>query len=60
VLRRVDRNLQPRASLLLADQVARAVLASLDREPQGTEHTGGDEESLDPSAAAGTLPRRHL
>src|SRR5215208_8161739 len=60
LLRRIDRRLQPRLALSLMDQVARAVLATLDREREGPEHTGGDEDSLESPAAAGTLPGCHL
>jgi hypothetical protein len=59
VLGRIDLALEPRSATLLTDQVARSILAPLDREPEGAEHTGGDEESLDPSAAAAALSRRH-
>src|SRR5215207_10498678 len=60
VLRRVDRALQSRLALLLMEQVARAVLATLDREREGAEHTGGDEDSPESPAAAGSLSRCHL
>src|SRR3982751_6102580 len=41
------------AALLLSHQVACAVLTALDRERQRREHTGGDEDSPEPSTAAG-------
>ena len=60
VLCRIDRRLKPRATLRLAHQVARAVLAALDRERERREHTGGDEDSPEPSTAAGFFACCHF